>query len=554
MQIRIVAIPTLIVLAMALLVRWAASGAVQPHPAPPVASLPMDLDQPVRQIDELLASRWQQEFAWQDDSGQQLTGPLEPAAPAEPLTILRRLSLALHGTVPSLEEIRAFEADEAPQRLRRWTERMLNDKRFADYFAERLARSLVGVEGGQFIIYRRDRFTEWLSGQLQQRTPYDDIVRSIVADIGLWTDTPSTNFITAAYASEDLDENELAGRTTRAFLGQRIDCAQCHDHPFAPSILQADFEGLAAFYGQTQLSIVGVEDRTSRDGQPVEYTVEDRITLETRTVAPVVPFHEEWLPAEGSRREQLAAWVTHPENRRFERAIANRVWGLIMGRPFFDPVDDLPDPDDEPGVLDLLGADFRAHNCDLRRLIQVITATRAFRADSIHPEENAERFDHIRDQWAVFPLTRLRPEQVIGSMLQAASIKTIDRNSNLFIRAIRFFREQDFVEEFGDPGENELDERAGTVPQALLRMNGKLARELTEANPVNAVGRISGMAATDEACLEACFLVCLTRLPTEAEREHFLPQLAEAKNNQRTKVVEDLFWALFNSPEFSWNH
>src|SRR5206468_647390 len=110
--------------------------------------------------------------------------------------------------------------------------RMLDDQRFAYYFAERLARSYVGTEAGQFLIFRRDRFVEWLSDELRKNTPYDDVVRSMISAQGLWTGEPATNFVTAGINEGNIDENKLAGKTVRAFLGQRIDCAQCHDHPF----------------------------------------------------------------------------------------------------------------------------------------------------------------------------------------------------------------------------------------------------------------------------------------------------------------------------------
>jgi hypothetical protein len=158
--------------------------------------------------------------------------------------------------------------------------------------------------------------------------------------------------------------------------------------------------------------------------------------------------------------------------------------------------------------------------------------------------------------WAVFPLARLRPEQVIGSMLQAGSVQTIDRHSNLFVRAVRFFREQDFVRDYGDPGEDELEPRAATVSQALLRMNGQLTGELAEANPFTAVGRIAHAADTDADCLDVLLLVCLTRHPTAAERAALLPSLHDTKGQPeaRRQAVEDIVWALFNSEEFSWNH
>jgi len=143
---------------------------------------------------------------------------VEPAVPADELAVLRRLSLALHGSIPSLEEMRLFEADSGPNRLERWTERLLADRRFADYFSVRLSRVYVGADDGQFILFRRDRFNNWLADQLQENRPYDQIVRDILSEQGLWTGMPATNFITAAAADGILDRNELAGRTVRAFL------------------------------------------------------------------------------------------------------------------------------------------------------------------------------------------------------------------------------------------------------------------------------------------------------------------------------------------------
>jgi hypothetical protein len=444
----------------------------------------------------------------------------------------------------------------------------LADNRFADYFAERLARSFVGTEMGQAIIFRRDRFVDWLRQRLSQNTPYDELARRVISETGLWTDHPATNYITAAMADGELDENKLAGRTARAFLGQRIDCAQCHDHPFA-EWKQAQFQGLAALFGQTRSSIVGVEDKAQ-----MKYEVEDRKTLKKHVVDPAVPFHPEWLPPTGTRRERMAAWVTHPQNRRFERATVNRIWGLVFGKPFRSPVDDLPDPPDdrhanksERDVLDLVGADFREHHCDLRRMIRVIAASRAFRLDSAEDEPSPQAAGSVgvassataeSCPAAVFPMTRLRPEQLIGSILQATSLRTIDQNSHLFVRAQRYFQENEFVKQYGDLGDNELDERSGTIAQALLRMNGKLASDALRAEPLNATSRIANFADTDERCLETCYLVALTRRPTKAECDCFLPQLASAEKSgqkgARAQVVEDIFWSLFNSPEFSWNH
>lgn len=473
---------------------------------------------------------------------------LEPVGTADELQLLRRLSLVLHGTIPALEEVREFQADRGPQRIERWTERMLADRRFGDYFAARLSRSLLGTEGGQLVVFRRDRFEEWLSGEIRKGTPYDELARRMIAGRGLWTGEPETNFVTAAIADGNLDVNELTGRTVRGFLGQRIDCAQCHDHPF-DHWKQKDFEGLAAYFGQVKQTVAGIEDKPR-----LEYRVEDRRTLQERVVAPLVPLHPEWVGMSGTRRERLAAWVTHRENRAFERAIVNRVWGLMFGRPWIGPVDALPDPPSKPDLLDLLGKDFRDHRCDLKRLVRVIASSRAFRLDSRTKSAEDPRGESLTAQWGMFPMTRLRPEQVIGSMLQGASIRTIDQNSQLLARVIRFFREQDFIRDYGSIEGDELEERSGTIPQVLLRMNGKLTRELTEVNPLTATGRVVLLAPTDEGAVEALFLACLTRPPTEEERVHFTGQLHGTVKKERDRIVEDCFWSLINSPEFSWNH
>jgi hypothetical protein len=174
--------------------------------------------------------------------------------------------------------------------------------------------------------------------------------------------------------------------------------------------------------------------------------------------------------------------------------------------------------------------------------------------------DDPQRLDRMKEHFAIFPLTRLRPEQIIGSLLQSSSLTTVDQNSHLLSRIIKLTRSNDFVKEYGDLGENELEDRAGTIPQALLRMNGNLINETIDAKPFSASGRIAGMTDDDRKCLELCFLVCLTRRPTEAEFAELLPLVSDKRPNgkdnfvSRGNRVEDIYWILFNSPEFAWNH
>lgn len=493
----------------------AGAGAVRPLAAPASA-----VRAPATEaLDAALAAQW-------------TARGLAPLPPVEPLQVLRRLSLALLGTVPSLEEVRAFEADAGEGRLERWVAARLADPRHHRYFAERLARAFAGTHRGSFVIYRRDLLVDWLEAQLAKNRPFDAVVRELIAAQGMWTGAPATNFVTAGAVEGAIDPDQLAGRTARAFLGVRLDCAQCHDHPFA-DWRQAQFEGLSAFYAGQKVTAFGLRTEAGVEG-------------------PAVPWAAHLLPATGAPRERLAAWVTHPDNPRFGRAVSNRIWGLLFGRPYAEPVDDVPEPGDaKTALLDVLARDFVESGHDLRRLVATLATSRAFALSSELADE--PRRKEYEAAWAVFPLTPLRPEQLVGSALQAANPRTIDPDSHVVVRAVRLLREKGFVEEYGDPGDDELSPRAATVAQALLRLNGKLPEELVESNPFTTVGRSALLAQGPGAALESVWLAFLARRPSAAELAAFLPRL-EGGGEARGKALSDLAWALFNSPEFAWNH
>jgi hypothetical protein len=503
---------------------------------------------------------------------------LTPAGRADALTIARRLSLALVGTVPSVEEIRLFEDQLSERRLEWWLAGIFSDRRHHDYLAERLARAYVGTQDGPFIIFRRRRFVSWLADELSENRPYDQIVKRLISDSGIWTDHPATNFVTVTIKPDQgtgPDENELAARVARAFLGIRIDCAECHDHPFEPW-KQSDFRGLAAFFGQTQQTFTGIQDAAG------EYKVEDAASGKSETVAPRLPFQAELLGdsslsdstlvASGSGgtargageeadlglRSKLAAWVTHHENKAFARAAVNRIWAQLFGRPLVEPIDDIRPRGDLPPALDILADDFVSHGYDVRRLIALIATSEAFtrdsRADPAHPEQEITP-DH-EESWAVFPIVRLRPEQVVGGLLQAGSLETIDYESHIVIRTLRATQQNDFIKEYGDAGDDEFTPANGTIPQRLLMMNGEQVRDRTKENLVaNASTRIAVLAPNDAKAIETAYLAALTRRPTAEEAAHFAAVLASTNDDRnRNQRLEDIFWTLLNSTEFTWNH
>lgn len=333
--------------------------------------------------------------------------------------------------------------------------------------------------------------------------------------------------------------------------------AQCHDHPFA-DWKREDFHHLAAFFGEAEQTLTGVRDRGG------VYEAEHPTTGKHESFEPAVPMAKELdvAPSDATPRERLAAWVTHRDNRAFARATVNRVWAMLCGEPLVTPVDDLPLPSQsldkavELAPIDVLAEDFAAHDFDLRRLIRLIAATRAFRASSDQPSKpNAAAEGDAQRVRATFPVTRLRPEQVVGSLVQSTNLSTIGHDSHIFTRLLRAFAQNDFIKQYGDAGEDELDDPGGTIPQRLILMNGKLVDEKTSDNLLfSAAAQIARLSPGDQKAIEMVYLAVLTRRPTDEESRHFTERFRESSAKGRIAAVQDMYWALLNSSEFAWNH
>lgn len=492
--------------------------------------------------------------AWADELSDR---GLRPAERADWLTVCRRLSLALVGSGVSLEEIRELEAFPERDRERRHLENLLRDSRFHAYWAERWTRRLVGADEGPFLVYRRRRFRVWLAERFAENERYDRIVRRLINAKGLWTDRPEVNFWTVTFDSGDgqPDPARLAARASRVFLGLRIDCLQCHDD-FLGNVslgsvddprpgLQSDFHQFAAFFSAARSD--GLQGIRGRD---VDYTTQYLGSDEEVSVEPAVPYQSELLPDRGSPRAKLARWMTDPENRQAARAAVSQVAALMFGRPIGHDVDDLPLAMPGPVMLDRLADGFVEDGYDIRQLIRTIAGSAPFRVSSaaefpIGPEHEAA--------FAVFPLSRLRPEQVAGAIVQASRVKRIDQDSAFLLQLKKLGDTGDFVRRFGDLGEDEFVTDGVTVSQRLVMLNGKLIDESTGWNPIlNAASHLTMFARDDSHAVELAYLSVLNRYPTDHERAHFTSRLGEAE--RRDEATEDLFWVLLNSSEFAWNH
>lgn len=481
---------------------------------------------------------------------------MQPADPADWMTNCRRISLALVGNGLSLEEIRQLEQVPKPAREAAHLQNLLKDPRFHHYWAERWTRFLVGTDGGQFIVYRRRRFKIWLAEVFAANRRYDQMVRDLITAEGLWTDQPQVNFLTATFDSNNnqADPVRLAARTSRAFLGLRIDCLQCHND-FLGNVnlgdaddpregMQTDFHQLAAFYTSAKNGVLGV-----RSGE-VDYSYKYLDATEEVAVQPAVPYSPELLPSDGDPRNRLATWITHPENRQAARAAVSHVWALMFGRASGEAVDNLPIDAKSSPMMEALANDFVEHGFDMRRLIRLIAGSGAFRVDSRAEFEVTPAHERAH---AVFPLVRLRPEQVAGSVIQAARIKKTDRESSLFLQLQTLTGTNDFVTQYGDVGEDEFTTDSVTITQRLLMMNGGMLSEVVNSNPVlNTSAHVGMFAKDDQHAVGILYLCALNRYPTAAEKEHFVRRLSEAEN--RDEAIEDILWVLLNSSELAWNH
>ena len=476
------------------------------------------------------------------------------------LLVARRIALGIAGTIPSLAEIREFETKRDEDQVNWWITRLLQDRRTSNYLAERMARALVGGENGPFLIFRRRRFVSWLSEQLFLNRPYDELVSEILTEEGLWTDAPAVNFYTRTITQEEgsnkPDPVLLAGRTSRAFLGMRIDCLQCHDD-FLNSVelgdpndlrggTQLDFHSLAAFFSDVESSLLGIRDVEEHQTYQYQLLDENKVSV----VVPTVPFHEELDGREGNQRKRLANWITHNENRPFARAAVNRFWAIMFGRGLVNPIDEIPLGGPFPKVLEILTDDFISHGFDLHRLIRVIGATNAIRLKSaVDFTVNQSHEDAV----AIFPTIRLRPEQVAGAIGQATSLTTINSASHIITRLMKFGQQNEFVNRFGDPGEDEFRDRGETVTQRLLMLNGEMVGERLE-NVLNVPSHLATLSPDIDTTVDVIYLTTLTRHPNVEEMQKAESLLNEQPLDRRGEEVIDLYWSLMNSAEFRWNH
>lgn len=455
-----------------------------------------------------------------------------PVSPqADDAAFLRRARLDLTGTLPTPQEVAAFRKDPARAAL---VDRLLKSDEFADYWTLRFARMLrahtVGGEKETMTAY-----TGFLKKMLRDGTPLDRWAKALVTATGDSHAVGPANF--ARTATDARGQAELVGRV---FLGARIQCANCHNHPL-DRWTQDDYHGLAAVFAKL--------DR----GRTVKVTAFGAVT-NPRTGEPAVPRIPGAGPLTGDPVTGLADWLVAPDNPYFAKAQVNRLWRAMFGRGLVEPVDDLraTNPPTHPALLKRLADDFVRHGYDVRRTLRLIALSRAY-GRSATPVAGNEADDRYYARSYRRPLD---PEVLADAIDAVTGVPQAYAGHPPGTRAIAVYDplspapSLDVLGRCSRAVNCEEAAVAGGLPARLHLLNGALLNAKV-ADQNGRLARLMADGKSDREIVTQLYVRGFGRSPTEAELSGWLTRLG---NGDRRMALEDFLWGLLNSNEFSTNH
>jgi hypothetical protein len=470
------------------------------------------------------------------------------AAPlADDAEFCRRVYLDLTGRIPSLTQVRDFLGNPAKDKRPKLVETLLNSNRFPTHFANVWRALLLPDTANPTLVYYRPAIENWLRREFANNSPYDKMVRTIVTGGTGTTDAAALQgFLLAGNNQPD----RVAAMTSRLFLGVKIECAQCHNHPFA-KWNRKDFWEFAAFFN-TQATA-----RFNKRGGIVQALPLNEIPIPgTNKVAKAHFLGHIAPPASVATdpRGTVADWITNKDNPYFAKATVNRLWEYFLGTGLVDPVDEFDEenPASHPQVIDLLAKEFTAKKFDLRVLIKAITATKAYQRTS--RQTHASQAD--RRMFGRMRVRGLSPEQLWDS-LEVATGKwddDDDEQRHTYVNPIVSAQRTEFLLRF--PNQDKRTEQQMSILQALYLMNGKLVDDATslEKNQNLAILAAGGSVPMKRR-VQQLFLITLGRKPTAQESGRFVRFIDKGgATNNSEKAFCDVFWALLNSSEFCVNH
>lgn len=488
---------------------------------------------------------------------------IPPSPVCDDSTFLRRVTLDIAGRLPTLDETNAFLASSEADKRDLAIDRLLRSPGYADYFANKWTSLLKNRRDDASDITSNFAFHAWIRDSLLANVKYDQIVRELLGATGRVIDNPPV-----AWYKRVKKPTEQLEDVAQLFLGVRLQCAQCHHHPFE-RWSQDDYYSLAAFFSQ-----VGRKPTDTR-GEDIIFhqrgvatAVNPRSGNSLRPAALGDDVGE--ISPDEDPRLRLAAWMTAADNPFFAKALVNRYWKHFMGRGLIEPEDDIRDtnPPTNPELLAALEAHFVDSGYDLKQLVRVITQSNAYQLSSDPTPVNLVD----RQNYSRFYPRRLQAEVLLDSIDDLTGGRTTFANLPVGTRAIAlpdnsYNKASQFLRLFGRPESASVCEcervQSSSLAQSLHLINsaeikGKLAL---------AGGRAAKLAAGDESHadkIRQIYLAALSREPTSRELETALAYLQEpvldengqavAKQAAEKRNLQDLIWALMNTKEFIFNH
>lgn len=471
-------------------------------------------------------------------------------APSELCTdeeFLRRAFLDVIGLLPNREDYERFMADSDPKKREKLIDELLGRKEFVELWVMKWAE-LLQIRSSQTVSYKSTLlYYNWLSEQIANNVPMNEMVQNLLASSGGTFTNPATN-----YYQGETDTLKVAENVAQVFMGMRIQCAQCHNHPFDRWTMD-DYYGFAAFFAQ-------IGRKQAED--PREIVVfnrgsgEVRHLVDNRVMAPKFLGGDTPDVKGKDRREVLAKWLASPDNPYFAKNLANIVWAHFFGRGIIHEVDDvrISNPPVNPELLDALAEKFTSYNYDFRKLVRDICTSRTYQLSTKKNETNKDD----ETNFAHGNIRRIRAEILLDIISQVTGTKNKFPGLPLGARAVQIADgniSTYFLTTFGRATRETVCscevKMEPNLSQALHLLNGPTTTQNVSTGTV--VKDLLAAKKSPVEIIEELYIRCYSRKPTEQEIAQFNELLKQAPDATQ-QTIEDIFWALLNSKEFIFNH
>lgn len=470
-----------------------------------------------------------------------------PSGTCDDETFLRRANIDITGTLPTTDEVKAFVANTDAGKREKKVDELLGRKEFVDLWALKWSELLqIRTDNNNQGSYKAVLgYYTWLRDQLEKNVPLNQIAVQLISATGSNLEIPSAN-----YYQLEQDPLKLAEDTAQSFFGIRIQCAQCHNHPFDRWTMD-DYRGFVAFF--TQIGRKNGEDPRERiifnSGSG-----ESKHPLGDRVVPPKFLGGEAPDTKGKDRRQLLADWVASPENPYFPAHIANLVWAQYMGRGIVEPVDDvrISNPASNPELLEALAKKIVEYNYDLRRIVRDVCTSRTYQLTT-RPNETNELDDR---NFAKATIRRMRAEVMLDCITQVTETKDKYRGLPAGARAVEIADGKTtnyFLTTFGRSTRETIcsrEEVGPTLSQALHLLNGTTIEQKISDGQV--VPKLMKLNLSPREIASELYMRCFGRAPSEDELVKLEPNWGITE--EQPKVYHDIFWALLNAKEFMFNH